>query len=210
VPNVQRPKYYGLYNRSRSRSLRGYGYIRTYKRFVPEEVYERRRVRRSHRELKGEWLRSDRARTEICGERDASFTQLHPGLQYGVRSGGSQSDGYCGGPRSPSEMARLDSWSEGSSWTTEEEVFKGTREEVVSWIKGYAGNGGCSTDFRLLHGRKVPNMNEPTLPKDYESNQKAATPGVTLARIGLRLYHLIKSSLWKLWSKVSKAYKDRV
>lgn len=121
------------------------------RRGLSEKVHYRRRIHRLRKELAKERAKQSRSRgrTEVHWESNDGFTQLHPRVQRGFRDWSHKVFTYTGGPRSPSEMARWDSWTEGEEWGSEEETFKGTREDVVSWIESYSSYSGRPADTRL-------------------------------------------------------------
>lgn len=101
------------------------------------KIYERERIRDLRKELKRSRRSGSGACSKVCGERDESEPQLHAGLQLRVRGGSDKERRDRSELNSPTEMAGTDSWTSGEAWTSEEESFKGTREEVISWIKSY-------------------------------------------------------------------------
>ena len=136
--------------RSRSRRVRGYGRVATRAGDKASAIHDRRRVHRLFKRLKRKWDSCRRARTEVHRQRNASLSQLYPGVQRGLRNGGYP---YAFNTHGSGPSAKVATWpteSEGQGGGCEEETFKGSRKEVVSWIKGYASKRRCPTTIRLL------------------------------------------------------------
>jgi len=127
--------------RRRPRCFRGYRYMVSKDRgYKTEEIYGRGRVRGDDVSAERCGVCGNRARPEVHRERDASLSQLHPRLQHRVRGGGYKVPWDLCGLNSAPEMAKTLGWTEGDSWSEEEETFKGSREEVISWIKTYSSH----------------------------------------------------------------------
>jgi len=162
-----------FHNSRRSRGLRRHGRMASESGHKVTKVHHRGRVHRILRRLTWRWASYRRACAEVCGQRDASFSQLYPGVQRGFRSGGYPYLKNTSGFGSTTEMATWTPESEGEDWSCEEETFKGSREEVVSWIKGYASKRGRPVNFRPPHER-IKSMK-----KRKKSKMKTFGPTVT-------------------------------
>ena len=217
----------GFCSRCRSRRLRRYGSLAR-RRGNVKKVHYRGRIRRLRKEHARRRRSRCGTRTQIHWESNDGFSQLYPGVQRGFRSWNDKVSQYSGVSRSPSEMARWDSWTEGSDWYEEEETFKGTRDQTISWIKSYARDSGRPIDFKSLHEKVmkkrpktkmktskfpsyqgtpepgadtyIPNFSwrHRMKPVQPESNRSRAKFLNVILRIVSRGYSLIKSCLCRL------------
>jgi hypothetical protein len=139
-----------------------------------KKIHNRRRVHRFSEELRGARASCRRGRAEVYRQRDESLPQLHSGLQRRFRDWSDKSTWNSAGFSTPTEMAEESTWTEGDCWSEEEETFAGSREAVVSWVKGYASNSGCPANSRLLYGR-----NNPMKKRSKNKMKTAKSPSIT-------------------------------
>ncbi len=212
-----------LYLSRRPRSVGRHGSL-SRRRGALKEIYYRRRIRHLRKKLAKERSKTRRSggRPKICWESNDGFSQLYPRVQRGFRDWGVEITVDTGGSHTTSEMAKWYSWSEGAQGSSEEESFKGTREDVVSWIKSYPSNGRRLADpsllpeeERLMKKRKkkkmgtakgfppyrplneqdtyIPNFVRTTEPPKEESNVERRKILDVLVSICIRAYRILKS-----------------
>lgn len=200
-----------------------------------KEVHYRRRVHRLRKESQRRRLSGCRTCPEVHWERDESLAQLHARIQRRVRNRCIGSPGDFSEPRPSTEVAEGHPESVGETWSSEEEVFKGTREEVVSWIKSYVSDSGCVADTGLFHPRRIPMKRPPknkmsthkpgsytvsdaaqesffynqhlfqTKPPTPNDQRSTAKTSLTLARTCVRFYRLTKSFVCWVWESGKRA-----
>ena len=162
-------------NRRRSRSIgRCRCMVSDQRRGTLKKIYNRRRVHRFSEELRRARESCSRGRAEIYRQRDESLAQFYSGVQRGFRDWSDKSTWNSAGFSTPTEVAEESTWTEGDYWSEEEETFAGSREAVVSWVKGYASNCGCPANPRLLYGG-----NNPMRRRSKNKMKTAKSPSIT-------------------------------